>query len=275
MFGKMNIEKIASKVKAKKARLSDFNLSSDERAEVIKLLKKKTHVDVTTKFIKESAKAYNEGRLVLDADFNDEDIKEAIRTTAEAYRFMDAYVNEDGTGNCGEDKSYFISERLRKGYVGAEITTNDGILLQTERGKPYGTAVAIPTDDENIVIGYSFIGKDEKYSIPVVGLYLAYKRAVEGRAAGKHGFESPYTAAGESFSLDSNTKQQLKHFEKRALAYFFPEIYSYSRGQKDKKVVYDNYDKIHARQIAILGKEKVEAAKPKPSKKKKTIKKSK
>ena len=185
MFGKMNIEKIASKIKAKKARLSDFNLSSDERAEVIKLLKKKSHVDVTTKFIKESAKAYDEGRLVLDADFNDEDIKEAIRTTAEAYRFMDAYVNEDGTGNCGEDKSYFISERLRKGYVGAEITTNDGILLQTERGKPYGTAVAIPTDDENIVIGYSFIGKDEKYSIPGVGLYLAYKRAGEGRAAGK------------------------------------------------------------------------------------------
>lgn len=274
MFGKVNIEKIASKIRSKKAKLSDFDLTASEREEVIKLLKKKTHLDVTTKFIKESAKAYNEGKLVLDADFNNEEIKEAIRTTAEAYKFMEAYVNEDGTGNCGDEKSYFISERLRKGYVGAEITTSDGILLQTERGKPYGTAVAIPTDDENVVIGYSFVGKDEKYSIPVVGLYLAYKRAVEGKDAGKHGFENPYVVNDESFSLDSNTKQQLKHFEKRALAYFFPEIYSYSRGQKDKKVVYDNYDKIHARQIAILGKEKVEASKPKPSKKK-TTKKSK
>lgn len=270
MFGKVNIEKVAKKIRDKKAKLSDFNLSASEREEVIKLLKKKSRLDVTTQFIKQSAKAYNDGSLVLDANFNDDEVKEAIKTTAEAYKFMEAYVNEDGTGNCGDEKSYFISERLRSGYVGAEIVTNNGILLQTERGKPYGTAVAIPTDDENVVIGYSFVGKDEKYSIPVVGLYLAYKRAVEGKEAGKHGFESPYTVNGETFSLDSNTKQQLKHFEKRALAYFFPEIYSYSRGQKDKKVVYDNYDKIHARQIAILGKEKVEAAKPKPSKKKKT-----
>ena len=268
MFGKVNIEKVAAKIKSGKAKMKDFNLSDTERVNVIELLKKNVRPDVTTKFIKDAAKAYNEGKLLLPCDF-DEDAKEAIKTAADAYKFMEAYVNKDGTGNCGEEKSFFISERLRNGFVGAEIKTSDGILLQTERGKPYGTAVAIPTDDENVVIGYSFIGKDEKYSIPVVGLYLAYKRAVEGKDAGKHGFENPYTVNGEPFSLDSNTKQQLKHFEKRALAYFYPEIYSYSRGQEGKKVVYDNYEKIHARQIAILGKEKVEASKPKASKNKK------
>ena len=41
-------------------------------------------------------------------------------------------------------------------------------------------------------------------------------------------------------------------------------------------LVYDNYDKIHSRQIAILGEDKVKKNAPKPSKKstKKTTKKA-
>lgn len=33
-----------------------------------------------------------------------------------------------------------------------------------------------------------------------------------------------------------------EQFRKRALAYFHPEVYSYSRGQEGKKVVYNHFD---------------------------------
>jgi hypothetical protein len=37
------------------------------------------------------------------------------------------------------------------------------------------------------------------------------------------------------------------------LAYYYPDVYSHSRGQEGKKVVYENYDEIHKRRAMILG----------------------
>lgn len=266
MFNEKNIEKIAEKIRSKKLTLKD--VSAEQRPEVLKLLKSKNR-SYTVKEIKAFAKGLNNGSMLPTNVASDEELMKSIKLAAEAYKFMEKYVNKDGTGSLGNDKAYFISERIRNGFVGAEITTDNGVYLQTNRGKPYGTAVAIPVEGNKVVIGYSFISSNEKFSIPIIGLYLAYKRAEEGKKNGKHSFVNPYTSDGKVYSLNSNTVQQLEHFEKRALCYFYPEIYSHSRGKPETKIVFENYDKIHARQVAILGKEKVEASKPKPSKNKK------
>ena len=271
------LEKIAKKI-IKGSRKKFFaDLTADERAELKKILISMRNVKTyTSRDVKSMANAIVAGNSIpTDLPI---DVRDAVLLTAEAIKYLDGIVNKDGNGNVEVGKSTFVSERLRPGYIGAEIPSDRGIFLQTERGKPYGTAVAVPTEDA-VCIGYSFIDeRDSRYATPIVGLYIAYKRAIEGRDNGKKGFENPTVLPdGSKHNLDSNTKAQLIHFEKRALAYFHPDVYSYSRGQEGKKVVYDNYDKIHSRQIAILGEDKVKKNAPKPSKKstKKTTKKAK
>ena len=271
------LTKIAKKIIKGSKKKFFADLTADERADLRKILISMRSVKTyTSKDVKSMANAVVAGKEI-PADLPKE-VRDAVLLTAEAIKFLDGIVNKDGNGNVEVGKSVFVSERLRPGYIGAEIPSNVGVLLQTERGKPYGTVVAVPTDD-SVCIGYSFIEeRDSKYATPIVGLYIAYKRAIDGRDAGKHGFENPVVLPdGSKRNLDGNTKAQLVHFEKRALAYFHPDVYSYSRGQEGKKVVYDNYDKIHQRQIAILGEEKVKKNAPKPSKKstKKTSKKAK
>ena len=272
-------EKIAKKIIKGSKRKYFAELDFAERVELKKVLIKMRSVKTyTAKDVKEMANAVIAGQP-LDLNLPKE-VKDAVLLTADAIRYMAGIVNKDGNGNVEIGKSNFVSERLRPGYIGAEISCDKGIFLQTERGKPYGTIVAVPTED-NVCIGYSFIDeRDLKYATPIVGLYIAYKRAIEGRDNGKVGYESPVILSdGSKHNLDGNTKAQLNHFEKRALAYFHPDVYSYSRGQEGKKVVYENYDKIHSRQIAILGEEKVKkmaAKKPLASAKKtKTSKKAK
>ena len=261
------IEKIAKKIIKGSKKKFFAELTAEEKAELKKtLIRMRSVPTYTSKDIKSMA-----NKVVSGGEINTslpKDVRDAVLLTAEAIKYLAGIVNKDGNGNVEIGKSVFISERLRPGYIGAEIASVHGVLLQTERGKPYGTAVAVPTDD-SVCIGYSFIDeRDLKYATPIVGLYIAYKRAIEGRDNGKKGFENPVVLPdGTKHNLDANTKAQLTHFEKRALAYFHPDVYSYSRGQEGKKVVYDNYDKIHQRQIAILGEEKVKKNAPKPSKK--------
>ena len=64
--------------------------------------------------------------------------------------------------------------------------------------------------------------------------------------------------------LNNHERKQLERFILRAKAYFYPEIYSFSRGENP--VSYPNYEEIHRRQLLILGEDKLKANAPKPSK---------
>jgi hypothetical protein len=153
----------------------------------------------------------------------------------EARKFVDDYVAKGGA---------FIAERLRDGYIG-ELKLIDGKqVIQTERGVPYGTIVAIKTED-SIVTGISYLSPEEK-SKPIVGLYIALKRALDGLKEGKKLTETKY--------IKRKARKQIEHFEKRALSYFHPEVYSYSRGTNPVK--YEDYDAIKARREVILKEKK-------------------
>lgn len=185
-----------------------------------------------------------------------EDVIDAININIKAKKFIEDYEKSG--------KKY-IAERIRDGYIGKEVFTESGTsYLQSKRGKPFGTVVAIPLENERIAIGYSIISEDEKFPTPIVGLYFALKRALDA----KEYDELTNMTTDVNAYLNSDAKAQIEHFRKRALAYYFPDTYSHSRGKEGKKVVYDNYDEIHERQLKILGEKKV--AKNKVPKKEKT-----
>lgn len=162
-----------------------------------------------------------------------------------AEEFVKDYINDNGT-------KAFISERLRDGYIGKEINENGKVSIQSERGMPFGTVVAIPTSDPDnpVAFGYSYMSSYERMrglSYPVLGQALALKRAIAARD-GKTDVNAPNGTRPKA-------KDQVEHFQKRAKAFFYPDIYSYSRGQEGKKVVYDDWDGIHER-IKIVEKMK-------------------
>ena len=168
---------------------------------------------------------------------------------------LDLAIKAENYMDLEADLIPYISERLRKGYVGKEVYDKDGVkYIQASRGRPFGTVVALKVEGkEDVVIGYSFLNEvDRKTELPHIGLYLALKRAREGLSNGKVGFEpSPY--------LDADTIAQLKHFKKRAKAYFYPEKYSHSRGTDP--VEYEDFDKIHAFQKLVAKQSKKKKAK--------------
>ena len=103
--------------------------------------------------------------------------------------------------------------------------------------------MAIPTKD-NVVLGMSYLDpEDMEKSYPILGLYIALKRALDGAKEDKVG--------AEKIHIKSKARKQISHFEKRAKAFFHPDVYSYSRGSNP--VHYDNYDEIHQRRKLILG----------------------
>lgn len=165
---------------------------------------------------------------------------ERAKLVREAEVFVENYRKENGT------KAY-LCERLRDGFIGNLISDNNGnSYIQAVRGKPYGTVVAIPTEDD-IVLGMSYMDPDDaKFSHPIVGCYIALKRAIDGKENGK-------VRAEERF-IKNKAKKQIEHFEKRSLAFFWPDKYSHSRGTEP--VVYPDYDIIHERRAKILGEEK-------------------
>lgn len=253
MMSTKELSKLEKDIRKKKVRFE--SLPEEVKKQYISF---KTARTFTSKDVMALARKVNAGKSLNESDYP-EDVLEAVARTATAIKVMEPLMGPDGNGKLAEGNAKFISERLRLGYIGMEIKTNCGKFLQLERGKPYGTCVAVKSGND-VSIGYSFINeRDEKYATPIVGLFIAYQRALEGAANKKHGFEYPiHLANGELRQMDSNTFAQLTHFEKRAKAYFHPDVYSFTRGQDGKKVVYDNYDEIHARQLAILGPKKME-----------------
>lgn len=164
------------------------------------------------------------------------EVSDAIRITVVASLYLD---------KCNVKH---ITERLRHGYVGMETVEKGSIKMQTVRGEPYGTLVSLPSDDGRTVIGISYVKKNDRFSIPIVGEYIALKRAIENQKLHSDGLAKAEHIRGCALA-------QVEHFYKRSLAYWNPEKYSYSRGSEP--VVYDNFEKIHENQLRILGKEKV------------------
>ena len=181
------------------------------------------------------------GTMIGDYFVDLKDFKKA-KEIYDAECFVKDFIEKNGN-------KAFISERLRNGFIGNLVFTEDGSsFIQSRRGKPFGTVVALKTDND-IIIGMSYIDPEDANSgnnSPVVGLAIALKRAIDGKDAG-------YKRADERW-IKSKARTQVKHFEKRALAYFHPEVYSYSKGTNP--VVYEDYDAIHKRRELILGSEK-------------------
>ena len=133
-----------------------------------------------------------------------------------------------------------ISLRIRDGFIGKEVGNG---RLQLERTKPRGTLVAIKGEDGQVFIGSAYkSNKDE--DIPIVGIAEALKDALalkEGKPTRK---------------LKDKDIELLNFFEIRSKCYFFPEIYSHTRGTN--KLAYPNYDKIHknrAKALTYIGRE--------------------
>lgn len=158
--------------------------------------------------------------------------KRIARTKArdEAQKFVDEF--KAANGNRG-----IISLRIRDGYIGKELD-NMGRKLQTERARPRGTLVAIKGEDGGIFIGSTYkSNKDE--DIPIVGIAEALKDAL----AQKDG--------AEANKLKTRDVDLFNFFTIRAKCFFWPEIYSHTRGTN--KLTYPNYDKIHANRKRVLG----------------------
>lgn len=182
-------------------------------------------------------------KLSIEVGDVSKEVEKAIKTLSIAYLYLD---------KCNVKH---VTERLRPGYIGQKIERGNTVSFQSVRGIPYGTIVSIPTDDGLSVIGISYFGKNDRFATPVVGEYIALKRAIDGRNGGFHGVEQQY--------VRPEAKAQVDHFYKRSLAYWNPDKYSHSRGTDP--VIYDNFSEIHANQVIILGVEKVRDMATRPS----------
>lgn len=165
---------------------------------------------------------------------------EFARKVLDAEEFMNNYIKENGTKS-------FVSERLRDGYIGKETKQGSGTVIQSVRGKPYGTIIAIPTKgvdgSDSIVTGISYLDNEDR-SFPVLGQYIALKRALDGKKDKKIFSEIKY--------VKPKARLQITRFEKRALIYFYPDKYSYTRGS-DPISCYDA--ELQKRRLFIMGEE--------------------
>ena len=185
--------------------------------------KKKTQFSVGD--IKKLAQDYNK-EIPLVVDDYPKEVVDAVLETAKAYKTLE---------NAAPLKP--LTERLRENPVGAIINVNGVNTIATNRGIPHGFVAAV-SDGENVYVGVSYPNKDEKYIIPQVGAAVALERALAAKE--KKDATIP--------SVKNQDKKQLTHFVKRAMAYFMPEKYSFSRG----KTPVDYFDeKLHARQVML------------------------
>ena len=185
--------------------------------------KKKTQFSVGD--IKKLAQDYNKEIPLAEGDYPEEVI-DAVLATAKAYKTLE---------NAAPLKP--LTERLRENPVGAIINVNGVNTIATNRGIPHGFVAAV-SDGENVYVGVSYPNKDEKYIIPQVGAAVALERAIEAKE--KKDSTVP--------SVKNQDKKQLTHFVKRAMAYFMPDKYSFSRG----KTPVDYFDeKLHERQVML------------------------
>lgn len=185
--------------------------------------KKKTQFSVGD--IKKLAQDYNK-EIPLAVDDYPKEVVDAVLETAKAYKTLE---------NAAPLKP--LTERLRENPVGAIINVNGVNTIATNRGIPHGFAAAV-SDGENVYVGVSYPNKDEKYIIPQVGAAVALERAIEAKE--KKDSTIP--------SVKNQDKKQLTHFVKRAMAYFMPDKYSFSRG----KTPVDYFDEnLHKRQVML------------------------
>ena len=159
------------------------------------------------------------------------------REVINAEKYVQGFLDEGGK---------YLCARLRPGFIGDVVYIPGGAsYIQQERGKPYGTVVAIPNKNGTVTMGISYISsEDENRAFPIMGLALALKNAVEERDKGVEGITERL--------VRNKSKKQVAYFQKRALAYFNPDVYSWSRGKPETKVVYDDYEAIHKRREMIL-----------------------
>jgi hypothetical protein len=151
----------------------------------------------------------------------------------EAQKFVDEFRKEHGNNG-------FISLRIRDGFIGKEVGNG---RLQLERTKPRGTLVAIKGGNGEVFIG-SVYKSNKDDDIPIVGIAEALKDAI-ARKEGKEGR-----------ALKNKDLDLWNFFYIRSRCYFFPEIYSHTRGTS--KLSYPNYDTIHknrAKALTFIGRE--------------------
>lgn len=187
--------------------------------------------------VKGILKFLREGEKIPDTfEVNPSDVDMA-REILNSEKYVETFKSNGGK---------YLCSRLRPGFIGDVVNVNGVQTLQTERGKPYGTVVAIANKMGTVTLGVSYISPQDKDNVyPIVGLAIALKKAIEARDEGLEFIKPSY--------LRSKSKSQINYFIKRSLAYFNPNVYSYSRGQEGKKVEYDNYEVIHNRRRMILG----------------------
>lgn len=188
-------------------------------------MKDKKKTQFSMREIKQMAQDYNKGCM-----FNNDcpqDVIDAVIVTAHAYTVLE---------NAAPLKP--LTERLRSNTVGDFINVNGVNTIATNRGIPHGFVAAV-SDGENVYVGVSYPATTEKYVIPQVGAALALERAIESMK--RKDLTVP--------SVKNADKKQLNHFVSRAMAYFMPDKYSFSRGETPV----DYFDeKLHERQ-RLLG----------------------
>ncbi len=135
----------------------------------------------------------------------------------------------------------YVSIRIRDGYIGKY---NDG-YIQTVRSRPRGTLIAIKGENGKVYIGASYLNPYDK-DTPIIGMANALSAALK--------FRENNIAAINNNNLEDNCakpkdKDLFKFFAIRSLCYFYPDLYSHSRGTD--KIEYPNYEEIH-RNIKFL-----------------------
>ena len=168
-----------------------------------------------------------------------------------------AYVENfrNGKGN------KYVAIRIRDGYIGKEMT-KDGRVLQPYRTRPRGTMVAFkdPNKENELRIGISYLHDEMDKDIPIVGIANAIKYAMEEKEECTTFTGSVSTDKVQVFgyintnifhTMSQNDKDLYEFFKIRALCYFYPDIYSHSRGTD--KIEYPNYEKIHKNRARVLG----------------------
>lgn len=156
-----------------------------------------------------------------------EDLVESMRSDIlrdekeEAVKFVNDFTK----------KEKYIAIRIRDGYIGKPLDKS-GKRLQLERKPPRGTLVAIKGKNGKVYIGSTYLKKGEK-DVPIIGIANALKDALKNRKT-----------EGRLLTIKNKNDFDLaSFFLARASAYFFPEIYSHSRGKAP--VEYPNYKEVH------------------------------
>lgn len=162
-----------------------------------------------------------------------------------------------------------LTLRVRDGFIGKELD-DSGYRLQLERGKPRGTMVAVKGEDKNVFIGHIYLKPGDK-DVPAVGQFLALMDAVARRERKRPGEEillqktgleaADYLASEDGFihiavpepkdMKNMNDRKLEEFFRIRAMCYFWPDVYSHTRGSD--KIIYPNYEHIHRNRERALG----------------------